>query len=130
VSAPDPSLPRAVRHGPPITVTCDCGEKRELRYGVRWRCEQCGRTWDTNRIPIDDYAAIRRTQIRYRVLPLCAGLALLATVIALAVLGRSVGIFLVVPFAFTAYSMFLRPFHRRRYREALAKLPVWQIKPE
>ena len=55
---------------------------------------------------------------------------LLVTVIALAVFGRAVGIFLIVPFALTCYSMFLRPIHRRRYREALAKLPVWEIKPE
>src|SRR3712207_76550 len=36
--------------GPPITITCECGEKRALRYGTRWTCERCGRTWDTNQI--------------------------------------------------------------------------------
>src|SRR5215204_1128307 len=43
--------PGAVLKGPPITLTCECGQKRDLPYGERWRCEQCGRTSDTNRIP-------------------------------------------------------------------------------
>ena len=59
----DPAVvPKSVRRGPPITVTCDCGEKRHLRYGERWTCEKCGKTWNTNRIPVEQYAAIRATQ--------------------------------------------------------------------
>ena len=51
--AVDPVLPRAARKGPPITLTCECGEKRELRYGESWRCESCGRSFDTRRIPLE-----------------------------------------------------------------------------
>jgi hypothetical protein len=29
-----------------------------------------------------------------------------------------------------AWSMFFRPIHRRKYREAIADLPSWKIKPE
>jgi len=64
------AVPRSVRRGPPITLTCDCGERRYLRYGERWKCEKCGKTWNTKRIPVEQYAAIRATQMRYRRIPL------------------------------------------------------------
>ena len=66
--------PGAVLSGPPITITCDCGTKRELRYGETWTCQQCGRIWDTNDIPRDDYELIRRVQLRFRALPIALGL--------------------------------------------------------
>ena len=78
--------PRSVRKGPLITVKCECGERRDLRYGEQWRCEGCGRRYDTRKIPIEEYAAIRRAQIRYRMFPLLAGVLLLLAVVL--VLGR------------------------------------------
>src|SRR3954452_7853191 len=65
--------PGSVLGGPPIAVTCECGEKRDLRYGEVWACETCGRRWDTNRIPRDEYEAVRRTPLRFRVLPVALG---------------------------------------------------------
>jgi len=70
--------PGAVLRGPPISVTCQCGEKRDLRYGDDWVCESCGRRWDTNQIPAGQYEAIRRTQLRFRILPVVYGLTVLA----------------------------------------------------
>ena len=58
-------------------ITCECGEKRDLRYGEEWRCENCGRRWDTNQIPAEQYQAIRKTQLRYRLLPVLYGLTIL-----------------------------------------------------
>jgi len=58
--------PGVVLKGPPITVTCECGEKRELSHGERWTCESCGRSWDTRRIPPEQYGEIRRISLRYR----------------------------------------------------------------
>src|SRR3954454_4120268 len=55
--------------GPPLAVTCECGSKHDVRYGEAWTCERCGRRWDTNQIPREDYEVIRRTQLRFRVLP-------------------------------------------------------------
>ena len=52
--------------GPPITITCECGEKRDLRYGEQWQCERCGKRWDTRQIPAEQYEAIRRLQWRFR----------------------------------------------------------------
>jgi hypothetical protein len=126
----DAELPRSVRRGPPITITCECGERRYLRYGERWTCEKCGRTWNTRRIPLEEYAELRRTQLRYRRVPLLIAALSLACVVVFIVLGRAFGGLIVVAFCVTAWSMFVRPLHKRRYREQLAKLPTWKIEPE
>jgi hypothetical protein len=126
----DAELPRAIRRGPPITVTCQCGERRYLHYGERWTCEKCGRRWNTRSIPLEEYAALRRVQLRYRRIPLLVSLVSLACVIVFVVLGKAFGGLIVVAFAATAWSMFVRPFHKRRYREQLAKLPTWKIEPD
>ncbi|HTU95371.1 MAG TPA: hypothetical protein VMF14_05985 [Solirubrobacteraceae bacterium] len=123
-------LPKAVRRGPPITLTCDCGEQRYLRYGERWTCEKCGKTWNTSRIPVEQYAAIRATQLRYRRVPLAISAFALATVIACIVVGKALGGLILVGLLATTWSMFFRPIHRRKYRQAIADLPTWKIKPE
>jgi hypothetical protein len=123
-------VPKTVRRGPPITLTCDCGERRYLRYGERWTCEKCGKTWNTNRIPIEQYAAIRDTQMRYRRIPIAISAFALATVIACIIVGKALGGLIVVGLLATTWSMFFRPIHRRKYREAIADLPSWKITPE
>jgi len=127
----DPAgLPKAVRRGPPITLTCDCGERRYLRYGERWTCEKCGKTWNTNRIPVEQYAAIRATQMRYRRVPLAISVFALVCVVAFILVGKALGGLIVVGLLATTWSMFFRPIHRRKYRQAIAELPTWKIKPE
>jgi hypothetical protein len=130
VAAGTEPLPRSVRRGPPITLTCDCGERRYLRYGERWTCPKCGRTWNTKRIPVEQYAAIRATQLRYRRVPLAISVVSLLCVIAFILVGQAVGGLIIVGLLATTWSMFFRPIHRRKYRKALADLPQWKIKPE
>jgi hypothetical protein len=127
---PASTIPRSVRRGPPITLTCECGATRHLRYGDRWSCEKCSRSWDTAKIPVDQYAAIRATQLRFRRVPIAISVLALAAVIACIVVGKALGGLLVVAILATSWSMFFRPLHRRRYREALADLPTWQIEPD
>jgi predicted anti-sigma-YlaC factor YlaD len=121
---------KTVRRGPPITLTCDCGERRYLRYGERWTCEKCGKTWNTNRIPVEQYAAIRATQLRYRRVPLAISVFALVCVVAFIIVGKALGGLIVVGLLASTWSMFFRPIHRRKYREAIADLPSWKIKPE
>lgn len=124
-------LPRSVRKGPPITVTCECGQKRDLQYGEQWQCEGCGRRYDTRKIPIEEYAAIRRTQLRYRLIPLIAGLILLAATIVFFVAGSAFSGLVLVAFVGASWVMFLRPFFRTRYRKSLGKnLPTWNLKAD
>ncbi|MBV9363563.1 MAG: hypothetical protein JOY89_04955 [Solirubrobacterales bacterium] len=129
-SQAEPDLPRSIRRGPLITIRCECGEERRLHYGERWTCEKCGRIWNTRRIPFEEYAALRRTQLRYRRVPLLIAALSLVCVIVFIALGRAFGGLIVVAFALTAWSMFVHPFHKRRYREQLAKIPTWKIEPE
>ncbi len=124
-------LPRSVRKGPPITVTCECGQRRDLQYGERWQCEGCGRRFDTNKIPLEEYAAIRRTQLRYRMFPLISCTLLLVAVILFWLAGRAFTALIAVAFVVASYSTFGRPFFRTRYRRALSKnLPTWEIKSD
>jgi len=121
-------LPRSVRKGPLITLTCECGERRQLHYGERWSCESCGRRFDTAKIPLDEYASIRRTQLRYRMVPLLSGAFLLAAVLLTILAGRAWSALIVVPFLLASWNMFVRPFFRARYRRSLGKdLPTWTI---
>jgi|SRR2546430_6978667 hypothetical protein len=131
MAATEANLPRAVRKGPLITVTCECGQRRELRYGERWQCEGCGRKFDTGKIPLEQYAAIRRVQLRYRMFPLIAGLLLLAGTVTFFFTGRVYGALIVVPFLLATWGTFGRPFYRSRYRRALTKnLPTWEIESD
>jgi Flp pilus assembly protein TadB len=124
-------LPRSVRKGPLITVTCECGQRAELHYGETWRCEACGRRFDTNKIPLEEYAAIRRTQIRYRLFPLAAGLILLAAMIVFFIVGRTFSAIVMGAFLLASWVMLGRPFFRSRYRKSLRKnLPTWNIKAD
>jgi hypothetical protein len=129
-TAGESELPRSIRRGPKITIACECGEKRYLQYGEKWTCEKCGRTWNTRRIPLEEYAELRRTQLRYRRVPLLISALSLVCVVAFVVAGKALGGLLVVAFAATAWSMFVHPFYKRRYREQLAKVPTWKIEPE
>jgi hypothetical protein len=131
MAATEAKLPRSVRKGPLITVTCECGQRRELRYAERWKCEGCGRRYDTGKIPLDEYAAIRRTQLRYRLVPLVSCLILLAGTIAFWATGSAYGALIAVPFLLASYVMFGRPFFRSRYRRALSQnLPTWDLKAD
>jgi hypothetical protein len=131
MAATEAKLPRSVRKGPLITVTCECGERRELRYDERWKCEGCGRRYDTGKIPLEEYALIRRTQLRYRMFPLLSGLLLLVCTLVFFATGRTYGVLVAIPFLLASWAVFGRPFYRSRYRRALSKnSPTWNLKAD
>jgi hypothetical protein len=122
--------PGAVFGGPPIAVTCECGVKHDVRYGDAWTCEQCGRRWDTNQIPREEYDVVRRTQLRYRALPVALGLLVAGLAIFFTLTGNVFSVFFLLPVALTGWFTLLRPVHRRRYRRAIANLPRWDLRPD
>jgi hypothetical protein len=122
--------PGAVLHGPPITVACECGQRRDLRYGETWVCDNCGRHWNTRQIPAEQYDSIRRLQRRFRLLPIALGVTVVAVAIFFTLTGNIFGVFLLLPLAMMSWFFFLRPVHRRRYRRAIADLPRWELHPE
>jgi hypothetical protein len=121
--------PGAVLGGPPITVDCECGERRDLRYGETWRCERCGRTWDTSDIPREQYEVIRRTQLRFRMLPIALGLLVATAALFFVLTGNFFSLFILLPLSTMVWFFFLRPAHRKRYRRAIADLPRWELRP-
>jgi hypothetical protein len=122
--------PGAVLGGPPISVLCECGERRDLAYGDTWTCERCGRRWDTNQIPREDYDAIRRTQLRFRALPAAYGMLVASVALFFILTHNTFSVFFLLPVALSVWFVFLRPVHRRRYRAAIADLPRWELHPE
>jgi hypothetical protein len=122
--------PGAVLRGPPIAITCECGTKHDARYGNVWTCETCGRRWDTRQIPHEQYDAIRRTQLRFRALPVALGLLVATVAIFFTLTGNVFSVFFLLPVATMVWFVFLRPVHRRRYRRAIADLPQWHLRPE
>ena len=124
------AFPRSVRKGPLITIRCECGETRKLKYGEEWTCESCGRHWNTNKIPMEQYAEIRRTQLRYRRVPIAlSAAALLAVVVSIAI-GQFARGLIVIAMVATAYNLFARPVQKRKYQAATAQLPKWEITPD
>ena len=71
--------------GPPITVSCKCGEVRHVPYGETWTCETCGRRWNTAQIPEAEYWGIMREMRNYRlvVVGIALGLAVVFGALAL-----------------------------------------------
>ncbi len=122
--------PGAVLRGPPITLTCECGERADVPYGEAWDCPACGRRYDTARIPSEDYERIRRTQLRFRILPIAYALFVSAVAVFFLVTGNEFSIFFWLPVSLMAWFMLIRPVHRRRYREAITDLPRWDLRAE
>ena len=123
-------IPGSVTKGPPITVTCECGERHELFYGERWTCPACGRSYDSRNIPEDEYAAIRRLQLRFRALPIALGVVIAGLAILFTLTDNIVGVFFLMPVGTISWFVFIRPTHRRRYREAIADLPRWDLRAD
>jgi hypothetical protein len=111
-------------------VSCECGEQRQLAYGERWRCESCGRSYDTERIPREQYEEIRKLSLRFRALPVAFALGVALLAIAFTLTGNVPGVFFLLPTALVIWFVFIRPFHRKRYRQAIGGLPRWKLRAE
>jgi hypothetical protein len=122
--------PGSVLRGPRITVNCECGQTNYLSYGETWTCPSCGRMYDTNRIPADEYDHIREITFRYRLLPIAFAALVALAAIVFTLTGNIIGVFLLLPIALVIWFVFIRPVHRKRYRAAIQNLPVWQLRAE
>jgi hypothetical protein len=116
-------------HRPPITISCDCGETREVPYGEAWRCESCGRVWDTNQIPPEEYEGLLRRMRRARLEAFVLAGVLAAIMVPL-ILFVNPALILAIPAAAAAWLFLYLPFWRRRTRRAAASSPQWELHPE
>jgi len=115
--------------GPPITITCECGESRQVPYGETWACETCGRRWDTGQIPAAEYAGLMRSLRRYKIELLALTGGTVAVFLPLIVFVSGSYLFLAAIAAFALLFVYL-PFWRQRIRRAARAAPRWQLSPE
>jgi hypothetical protein len=124
-----PAVESIAVRGPPIRITCDCGEAASLRYGERWECPSCGRRWNTEQIPAEEYRGLLRDLRRYRLLAIGAALAVLAAYLPLVVFVDA-GIIFTAPILLGGLAILLGPLWKRRVRRVIAERPVWDLHPE
>jgi hypothetical protein len=115
--------------GPPITIDCECGETRSVPYGERWRCERCGRSWNTAQIPVEDYQSLLRRVRRHKLEVLAVAGVAAATLVPLIVV-VSARFILLTPFAMAVWLFVVLPAWRRRYRRTAHEAPRWELHPE
>lgn len=115
--------------GAKITVKCDCGQVNYLAYGERWTCPSCGRQWNTQQIPADEYWGIMRDARRQRVTMMLVAVAL---AVGFVVLGIAMGpaVWGFTPIVIAGWFLLLMPRWRRRLRIHARALPRWQLTPE
>ena len=115
--------------GPPITIACDCGEMRHVDYGETWQCEKCGRRWNTNQIPSDEYWGLLKDMRRLRlaVVGIALGLTLVFGLLALLV---SQSLLLLLPVVLAGWFIWYMPWWRRKVRRRARSTPKWNLRPE
>ncbi len=114
---------------PPITVRCDCGQLEYVPYGNTWECPSCGRRWNTNQIPADEYWGILREMRRYRLQVIGVALAVGGGFAALSIIMGTRAL-LLVPLVMGGWFYFYMPQWRRKVRGRARNLPTWQLRPE
>jgi len=119
----------ATMRGPPITIKCECGETRQIPYGERWECEQCGRRWNTAQIPAAEYDGILREMRRFRLSAIGYAVVIGVTFVLLATL-VSESLFLLLPVVLAVWYLVYMPLWRAKVRRRARSLPTWQLHPE
>ena len=122
--------PGSVLRGPPVTITCECGNKAEVAYGVVWQCDRCGRRYDTSKIPRDQYEHIRAIAFRYRLVPIALGVVSISLAIFFTLTGNIFSVFILLPSVLLIWFMIIRPVHRRSFQKAIADLPTWDLRAD
>ena len=100
-----------------------------MRYGERWQCPSCGRRWNTEQIPADEYGGLARDLRRYKLIAIGAALLVLVAYLPLVLLVNE-GLILTAPLLLAALAIFAGPFWKKRVRRAIAERPRWQLHPE
>ena len=114
---------------PPITITCECGDVKEVPYGERWICERCKCSWNTAQIPAEEYKGLLRRMRRHKLEAVAVAGVIGAILVPLIVCVNASFIFMTPIVAATWLFLYL-PFWRRRVRRAARSGPRWELHPE
>ena len=120
--------PQTMRR-PPITIKCECGETKGVAYGERWRCERCGRSWNTQNIPAEEYEGLLRRMRRHK-LEVFAVAGLMAAVLVPLIVVVSSRFIALVPLVMALWLFGFLPFWRRRYHRTAHGAPRWELHPD
>lgn len=115
--------------GPPITITCECGERRAVPYGERWQCETCGRRWNTQQIPAEQYEGLLRSMRRFK-FEVLASVAIAAAVFVPLIVFVNARFIYLMPAIAAVWVCIYVPFWRRKVRRAARDAPSWELRPE
>lgn len=124
----EPPYNRTRMSKPPITITCECGQKKKVAYGATWQCDQCQRSWNTQQIPLEDYDRLLRRIRRHKLEAVGSGVIAVAIFAPLVVLNAR--FILLLPPAMMIWLFVFLPYWRRRYRRTASTAPLWQLHPE
>jgi hypothetical protein len=102
---------------------------KHVPYGERWSCERCGRRWNTEQIPPEEYWGIMRDMRRTRLSVIGIALGLAAAFGLLAVFVAE-SLFLLLPVVLGLWLIVYMPMWRRKVRQRARSLPKWNLRPE
>jgi hypothetical protein len=114
---------------PAIQVTCECGEARAVPYGEQWQCGTCGRRWNTEQIPAEEYRALSDAVRRYQRQSVAFAVLMLA-VFAPLVVFVDIRLGITGLILFFAWAFLVRPRQRRRLLATVRGGSRWQLEPE
>jgi hypothetical protein len=115
---------------PPITLTCDCKTRIQVAYGERWTCPTCGKSYDTSKIPAEEYGVLLAGVRRYKWLTIGPPLLLAAILVPAAVLGDVRYAFLLFV-AVMAYGLLVLPKIRERASRRVTEISArWKLEAE
>ena len=116
---------------PAITLRCDCGAEGRAAYGEVWKCTKCGRSYDTSRIPADDYDAVAALDRRYRRGNQALMVVLALIVLAVAITGHVISIFAGLSVVLLSWFLYIKPLIHRRHKRAVSALTrSWELSAE
>ena len=106
--------------------------RREARASLRraLALRGCGRNYDTNRIPEEEYASFRRNRVHDRILPSIVFAVVAVVALAFVLTGRPFAAIVIVPLVGFIWGTWVRPKRRRRQYKAIAERPRWQIRAD
>lgn len=115
------------RNTPTLNVRCPCGTSTSVPAGGAVTCD-CGRTWDTARLPEADLRGLDRLVARSRRNRLVFVATMVFVVAALVLVGRSAPLPVAVAVFGVAWWRFCRPWWKRRRAPATSDLPTWELR--
>ena len=116
---------------PAITLRCDCGAEGRAAYGEVWTCAKCGRSYDTSRIPADDYDAVAALDRRYRRWSRALMVVLALIILAVAITGHVITIFAGLSVVLLSWFLYIKPVIHRRHKRAVSALTrSWELSAE